>query len=165
LNNKEDNQNIAVFESKMDYAAAFSQNEEEFQKTTTIIANGTGNFFKVAQKLIDIKVKDKELTFYNQNDAAGSLFVEQIVENSHINRFNYIKYDESEKGQDVNDLIKNKREVASRIKKGQSLDDFKQERMLQKLKKKDVVIKDKINVNSLQNLNGGNNKDIRELMR
>jgi len=33
------------------------------------------------------------------------------------------------------------------------------------LKKKDVVIKDKINVNSLQNLNGGNNKDIRELMR
>lgn len=165
LNNKEDNQNIAVFESKMDYAAAFSQNKEEFQKTTTIIANGTGNFFKVAQKLIDIKVKDKELTFYNQNDAAGSLFVEQIAENSHINRFNYIKYDESEKGQDVNDLIKNKREVASRIKKGQSLDDFKQESMLQKLKKKNDIIKDKINVNSLQNLNARNNKDIRELMR
>jgi len=125
LNNKENNRNIAVFESKMDYAATFSKNEEELKKTTIIIANGTANYYKVAEKLLDLKAKDKELTIYNQNDNAGTLFVKQIVENSNINKFNYIKYNDNEKGQDINDLIKNKQHVTQRIKKGQNIDDFK----------------------------------------
>ncbi|RXJ76882.1 hypothetical protein CRU86_06930, partial [Aliarcobacter skirrowii] len=124
INNKDINNKIAIFESKMDYAAAYSQDIEKFENTTSIIANGTGNYFKIIQELEKLNAKDKEVLIYNQNDKAGDIFVAQILAQSKINKFDFIKYSPGEDGKDINDLIKDKVNIEDRFLKNNTLIDF-----------------------------------------
>src|SRR5690606_3513685 len=124
INNKDINNKIAIFESKMDYAAAYSQDIEKFENTTSIIANGTGNYFKIIQELEKLNAKEKEVLIYNQNDKAGDIFVAQILAQSKINKFDFIKYSPGEDGKDINDLIKDKVNIEDRFLKNNTLIDF-----------------------------------------
>lgn len=124
INNKDINNKIAIFESKMDYAAAYSQDIEKFENTTSIIANGTGNYFKIIQELEKLNAKEKEVLIYNQNDKAGDIFVTQILAQSKINKFDFIKYSPGEDGKDINDLIKDKVNIEDRFLKNNTLIDF-----------------------------------------
>lgn len=120
INDKDDNSKLAIFESKMDYAAAASQHPEKFEDTTSIIANGTGNYHKVADEIKE-NHSDKDITFYNQNDNAGEHFVDQIIEETGIKEYNYIEYGENEEKQDINDLVKNGVDLEDRL--SSSIDD------------------------------------------
>ena len=94
---------VAVFESKMDYAAAYQQ--IDFKDTDIIIANSTSNAHKVAEELK--KHKYENVKIYNQNDKAGEHFVEEIRKEADLKHYKYIKYLEHEKEQDINDLQQN----------------------------------------------------------
>jgi len=104
---------IAVFESKMDYAAAYQQ--MDLSKVNVIIANSTSNSNKVANLL-----KEKNLTsnvmIFNQNDLAGYKFVQEIAKSANIEHFKSISYDVlDEIGADVNDLLIDGVKLADRI--------------------------------------------------
>ncbi len=106
---KEPTISVAIFESKMDYAAAYQQND--FKNVDVLIANSTSNAYKLAEM---IKGKYENIQFYNQNDKAGIQFVKDVTKEAGITDFKYIKYDKSEKAQDINDLIKNNIELEKR---------------------------------------------------
>ncbi len=93
---------VAIFESKMDYAAAYQQ--IEFSNIDIVIANSTSSFHKVAKI---IKDRYSSIQFYNQNDKAGIQFVKDVTKNANITDFKYIKYEKQEQGQDIKDLIIN----------------------------------------------------------
>lgn len=94
---------VAIFESKMDYAAAYQN--RDFTGTDVIIANSTANHLKVSEAIKAAKYESFE--FYNQNDKPGIEFVKNVVAGAEIKKFEYIKYKKSEAGQDINDLHKN----------------------------------------------------------
>lgn len=97
----ENSKKVAVFESKMDYAAAYQQ--IDLSQVNVVIANTTSNAHKIAKFL---KEKEYEqITFFNQNDQAGIEFLNAIVKEANIQQYSSIKYQEDEQGQDVNDLI------------------------------------------------------------
>ncbi len=106
---KEPAKSVAVFESKMDYAAAYQQ--IDFKLTDVLIANSTSNAHKVAKI---IKDKYNDVQFYNQNDKAGIQFVRDVTKEYGVTDFKYIKYDKSEQNQDINDLVKNNVELEKR---------------------------------------------------
>ena len=110
---------VAIFESKMDYAAAIQQ--INLDDRNVIIANGVGNHHKISQYINDNNI-DK-VTFFNQYDKAGSKFVDNIVEATNTNEFQYIKYSGNEIKKDINDLLQDKIELKSRLQKG-TLNDF-----------------------------------------
>lgn len=103
---------VAVFESKMDYAAAY--NQRDFTNTDVIIANSTSNAHKVAEV---IKDKYVHVIFYNQNDRPGIDFVKKVSSEAQQPDFKYIKYQKNEQGQDINDLHKNGVQLEQREEK------------------------------------------------
>ncbi|TLT06642.1 hypothetical protein FE243_07005 [Aliarcobacter thereius] len=124
LNNKDTNNKIAIFESKMDYAAAYSQDVEKFENTTSIISNGTGNYFKIVQELEKLNAAEKEVIFYNQNDKAGEIFITQIATKSNLDKFSFVKYQDNETGKDINDILKDKVNIEDRFLKEQTINEF-----------------------------------------
>lgn len=103
---------VVVFESKMDYAGAYQQ--IDLSQVNIIIANTTSNAHKIAEFL---KEKDYEqITFFNQNDQAGSEFLNTIVQEANIQQYSSLQYQENEQGQDVNDLVLANNNLLERIK-------------------------------------------------
>lgn len=100
---QEPSKNLCVFESKMDYAAAYQN--RDFSNTDVLIANSTANHLKISEAIISNGYTSIE--FYNQNDKPGIEFVKNVVAAAEIKKFEYIKYKKSEAGQDINDLHKN----------------------------------------------------------
>jgi hypothetical protein len=103
---------VALFESKLDYAAAYQQ--MPLDDVNVIIANSTTNALKVAEVL---KENDFEAPMiFNQNDLAGYKFVAQVAENAHIEHFKSIRYDVmGEYKKDINDLLLEDVRLADRI--------------------------------------------------
>jgi len=104
---------VAVFESKMDYAAAFQQ--MDLSKVNVVIANSTSN----AQKVVGVlKENDYEIPpmVFNQNDLAGYQFVSNIAESAGLEAVKSINYNVmSEYGKDINDLLMDGEKIADRI--------------------------------------------------
>ena len=97
----ENSNKAAIFESKMDYAAAYQQ--IDLSQVNVIIANTTSNAHKIAEFL---KEKEYEhITFFNQNDQSGIEFLNTIVQEANIQQYSSIQYQEGEQGKDVNDLV------------------------------------------------------------
>ncbi len=115
-----DGKNISVFESKMDYAAAAVK--LDLSETNVIIANGVGNANKIAEYLNSNDVE--KVTFFNQNDAAGEKFVDNIVEKANLDKFDFIKYEQGEYKQDINDLVKNGVELEDRLVTNANIETF-----------------------------------------
>ncbi|MFA6137407.1 MAG: hypothetical protein WC667_04900 [Sulfurimonas sp.] len=113
--------NWAVFESKMDYAAASIK--IDLSDKNVAIANGTGQADKIAALLNE---QDAEkATFYNQNDGPGEKFVEAIVSKANIESFDFVKYEAvGEHKQDINDLVKNGIDVEQRLVSNATVEDF-----------------------------------------
>lgn len=107
----ENSKKVAVFESKMDYAAAYQQ--IDLSQVNVIIANTTSNAHKIAEFL---KEKEYEqITFFNQNDQAGIKFLNTIVQEANIQQYSSIQYQEDEQGMDVNDLVITNNNLFARI--------------------------------------------------
>ncbi|MDD2384577.1 MAG: toprim domain-containing protein [Sulfurospirillaceae bacterium] len=108
----ENSKKVAVFESKMDYAAAYQQ--IDLSQVNVVIANTTSNAHKIAEFL---KEKEYEhITFFNQNDQAGIEFFNTIVKEANIQKYSSLQYQEDEQGKDVNDLIFTNHNLFGRIK-------------------------------------------------
>jgi hypothetical protein len=112
----------AVIESKMDYAAAAARGELVDAKV--IIANGVGNAHRIIKELQ--KTPDMPTTFYNQNDKAGAKFVHSVAAGAGIAKFDYVKYSPGEEKHDINDLVKNGIDLATRKTAGR-MEDFVRE--------------------------------------
>ena len=91
---------VAIFESKMDYAAAYQQ--IDFSNIDVIIANSTSNAQKVAEL---VKDNYNSIQFYNQNDIAGTKFIQDITIGANLTNYKYIVYQNGEEKLDINDLI------------------------------------------------------------
>ncbi|WP_041963757.1 toprim domain-containing protein [Sulfurospirillum cavolei] len=107
----ENSKKVAVFESKMDYAAAYQQ--IDLSQVNVIIANTTSNPHKIAEFL-----KDKEyeqITFFNQNDQSGIEFLNTIIHEANIQQYCSLQYHEDERGKDVNDLVIGNQKIISRL--------------------------------------------------
>ena len=91
---------VAIFESKMDYAAAYQQ--IDFSNIDVIIANSTSNAQKVAEL---VKDNYTSIQFYNQNDDAGIQFVQDVAIGANLTNYKYIIYQNGEEKLDINDLI------------------------------------------------------------
>ena len=104
---------VAVFESKMDYAAAYQQ--MDLSKVNVVVANSTTNSQKVADLLKEKKLTSSVMIF-NQDDLAGYKFVTDIAKSANIEHFKSISYDVlGEIGKDVNDLLIDNVKLAERI--------------------------------------------------
>ena len=104
---------VAVFESKLDYAAAYQQ--MDLSKVNVVIANSTSNAQKVADVL---KENDFEIPpmLFNQNDLAGYQFVTNIAQSAELDTVKSINYNVmSEYGKDINDLLLDDQNIADRI--------------------------------------------------
>jgi len=99
---EENSKKVAVFESKMDYAAAYQ--EFNLDRVNVIIANSTTNSRKVAN-LLKTEELNQEVMFFNQNDLPGYRFVKDVIENAGVKDFKTIKYNTNEYKKDINDLI------------------------------------------------------------
>lgn len=107
----ENSKKVAVFESKMDYAAAYQQ--IDLSQVNVIIANTTSNAHKIAEFL---KEKEYEhITFFNQNDQAGVEFLNTIVREANIQQYSSLQYHEDEQGRDVNDLVLQNEKLFERL--------------------------------------------------
>lgn len=103
---------VAVFESKMDYAAAFQQ--IPLDGVNIIIANSVSNATKVAELLISEGLTAPMI--FNQNDVAGYKFVEDIMQTAELTEVKSIKYDIlGEYKKDINDLLLDGAKIADRI--------------------------------------------------
>lgn len=104
---------VAVFESKMDYAAAYQQ--MPLDNVNIIIANSTSNAFKVAE-LLKKENLTENIMMFNQNDIAGYKFIAQIAKEAGVESFKSIKYDVlGEYKTDINDLLLKGEKIADRI--------------------------------------------------
>ncbi len=104
---------VAIFESKLDYAAAYQQ--MPLDDVNIIIANSTSNAAKVAELLISEGLTQTPMIF-NQNDAAGYRFVADIMEKAEISEVKSIGYQVmSEYKKDINDLLLDGEKIADRI--------------------------------------------------
>ena len=103
---------VAVFESKLDYAAAYQQ--IPLDGVNIIIANSVSNALKVVELL-------KENSFdtpmiFNQNDLAGYKFAAQIMQEAGLKEVKSIRYDiMSEYKQDINDLLLKGEKIGEKI--------------------------------------------------
>lgn len=112
---EKDSKKIAVFESKMDYGAAYQQ--MPLDHVNVIIGNSTSNSNKVAQ-LLTSEGLNESVMFFNQNDKAGYEFVKNIVEGAKIKNFKTIRYEANEYKKDINDLILKDIKLKDRIATG-----------------------------------------------
>jgi len=104
---------VAIFESKMDYAAAYQQ--MPLDNVNIIIANSSSNSLKVAELLKKENLTENVMMF-NQNDLAGYNFTAQIAKEAGVESFKSIKYDVmSEYKTDINDLLLKGEKIADRI--------------------------------------------------
>ena len=104
---------VAVFESKMDYAAAYQQ--MPLDNVNIIIANSTSNAFKVAELLKKENLTENVMMF-NQNDISGYKFTAQIAQEAGLESFKSIRYDVmGEYKTDINDLLLKGEKIADRI--------------------------------------------------
>jgi hypothetical protein len=104
---------VAIFESKLDYAAAYQQ--MPLDDVNVIIANSTSNAAKVAELLVSEGLTQTPMIF-NQNDAAGYRFVADIMEKAEISEVKSIGYQVmSEYKKDINDLLLDGQKIADRI--------------------------------------------------
>jgi hypothetical protein len=116
-----DTKDYAVFESKMDYAAAACK--IDLSDANVIIANGTGQASKIAELLNEQGFE--KVTFFNQNDMPGEKFVSDIVEKANIEKFDFVKYEAvGEYKQDINDLVKNGVDVEQRLISNATVEDW-----------------------------------------
>jgi len=107
---------VAVFESKMDYAAAYQQ--MNLSQVNVVISNSASNALKVADLLKKEDLTNNVMVF-NQNDRAGYESTAEIAKNAEIKNFKYIAYDVmGEYKQDINDLLLKDVDISSRIQKG-----------------------------------------------
>jgi hypothetical protein len=103
---------VAIFESKMDYAAAYQQ--MPLDDVNIIIANSVSNAAKVAELLKERSFQTPMI--FNQNDLAGYRFVSDVMEKANIQEVKSIRYDiMSEYKQDINDLLLKGEKIADRI--------------------------------------------------
>lgn len=103
---------VAVFESKMDYAAAFQQ--MALDGVNIIIANSVSNAAKVAELLISEGLTAPMI--FNQNDIAGYKFAADIMQKAELTEVKSIKYDIlGEYKKDINDLLLEGVKIADRI--------------------------------------------------
>ncbi|HUH42349.1 MAG TPA: toprim domain-containing protein [Sulfurimonas sp.] len=104
---------VAIFESKMDYAAAYQQ--MPLDGVNIIIANSVSNSSKVAELLVSEGLTQTPMIF-NQNDAAGYKFVAEIMEKAGIPEVKSIAYQVmTEYKKDINDLLLEGIKIADRI--------------------------------------------------
>lgn len=104
---------VAIFESKMDYAAAYQQ--MPLDDVNVIIANSTSNASKVAELLISEGLTQTPMMF-NQNDLACYKFVAEIMEKAGIAEVKSIAYQVmTEYKKDINDLLLEGIKIADRI--------------------------------------------------
>lgn len=104
---------VAIFESKMDYAAAYQQ--MPLDGVNIIIANSVSNAAKVAELLISEGLTQTPMIF-NQNDIAGYKFVADVMQKAELTEVKSIKYDIlSEYKKDINDLLLDGVNIADRI--------------------------------------------------
>lgn len=104
---------VAIFESKMDYAAAYQQ--MPLDNVNIIIANSTSNASKVAELLKKENLTEHVMMF-NQNDISGYKFTAQIARETRLESFKSIHYDVmSEYKTDINDLLLKGEKIADRI--------------------------------------------------
>lgn len=110
IENKDSNK-FTIFESKMDYAAAYQQ--MPLDKVNIVISNSVTNAKEVGELL---KEKDiGSLMIFNQNDQSGYNFAHEVVKLSKQDNFKMINYEKSEVKQDINDLHLKGVQLASRI--------------------------------------------------
>ncbi len=102
---------IAIFESKMDYAAAYQS--INFNDCDILIANSTSNLHKVVKLLKEASYNT--ITIFQQNDLQGRKFAREIVKQANIKNFEYVQYKEHEEGLDVNDLLLKDVNIQERI--------------------------------------------------
>lgn len=102
---------VAIFESKMDYAAAYQH--VDLTSSNIIIANSTSNLHKVTALLKEYSFQ--VATFFQQNDQQGRNFARKIVQEANLLKFNYIQYQPDEECQDINDLLLNNQNIQDRI--------------------------------------------------
>lgn len=104
---------VAVFESKMDYAAAYQQ--MPLDNVNVIIANSSSNSNKIAELLKKENLTDNVMMF-NQNDLAGYKFVAEVIKGAEVENFKSIGYEVmSEYKKDINDLLLDNEKLADRI--------------------------------------------------
>lgn len=104
---------VAIFESKMDYAAAYQQ--MPLDDVNVIIANSSSNSTKVAELLKKENLTENVMMF-NQNDLAGYKFVADIIKGAEVEQFKSIAYEVmSEYKKDINDLLLDGEKIADRI--------------------------------------------------
>lgn len=104
---------VAIFESKMDYAAAYQQ--MPLDDVNVIIANSTSNAAKVAELLISEGLTQTPMMF-NQADLAGYRFVADIMQKADIQEVKSIAYQVmTEYKKDINDLLLEGIKIADRI--------------------------------------------------
>lgn len=104
---------VAIFESKMDYAAAYQQ--MPLDDVNVIIANSVSNSTKVAELLISEGLTQTPMIF-NQNDAACYRFVADIMQKAAIPEVKSIGYQVmTEYKKDINDLLLEGVKIADRI--------------------------------------------------
>lgn len=104
---------VAVFESKMDYCAAYQQ--MPLDGVNIIIANSVSNAAKVAELLVSEGLTQTPMMFL-QNDIAGYKFVSDIMQKAEISECKSIHYDIlSEYKKDINDLLLDGVKIADRI--------------------------------------------------
>lgn len=103
---------VAVFESKMDYCAAYQQ--MPLDGVNIIIANSVSNAGKVAELLVSEGLTSPMI--FNQNDIAGYKFVADIMQKAEITECQSIAYQVmSEYKKDINNLLLDGEKIADRI--------------------------------------------------
>ena len=110
---KANSSKVAIFESKMDYAAAYQQ--MPIDDVNVIIANSTSNAHKVAE-LLKKENLTKNVMFFNQNDLPGYKFTVDIAKDINLKEYKSINYDVIEEyKKDINDVLINDEKIADRI--------------------------------------------------
>ncbi|AFL68546.1 toprim domain-containing protein [Sulfurospirillum barnesii] len=108
---RENTSKIAIFESKMDYAAAYQS--LDFIDVNVLVANSTSNIHKVLKLLQESSYNI--ITIFQQNDPQGRNFAHEIVKQANIKSFMYVQYNDDEEGLDVNDLLIKSTNIQERV--------------------------------------------------
>jgi|AMQJ01.1.fsa_nt_gi hypothetical protein len=105
---------VAIFESKMDYCAAYQQ--MPLDGVNIIIANSVSNASKVAELLVSEGLTQTPPMMFLQNDIAGYKFVADIMQKAELRECKSIHYDIlNEYKKDINDLLLDGVKIADRI--------------------------------------------------
>lgn len=111
----ENSKKLAIFESKMDWAAAAEKYKFKENGINCILANSVAN----DSKLIELIKKENydEFIHFNQYDLSGIKFQIRLIMNTK-NDFKYFEYYSNEYKEDINDLTKKSIILDERIRNG-----------------------------------------------